>query len=712
MQYKNAWTRLHERAACVKEIKENSFEFDDEKFKKLKNEPDIKQLYENKIMNDERLKRSCRKCYKWVKDFNAYNESIANSIGQLAPQMQDIKGRDEELKLLQAVMERPITPVAILLGMAGVGKSAIVEEFSKQAALGELTYHAGSRNYMVLTLRLGALSGLQREQLQKSITNLLNDLSKFEKQAQVALYDVALRFVLFIDEIHMIVTIFGSGSKLGGDLMKDLLARAPIRVIGATTQREYDSTIAVDKPLAERFKTIELKEVDSDTVRAIAKNWWKNVAPDCPKISDNVIDFIINTNKAYRPDDAEPRKTLDILEDMVSYCRRTGKEATNDDVIKVFHDRFSIEIGFRIDADKVYENIKSSVLGQPYALRAWRLMLYGTAFKTHQNTNKPIMTAFLAGPTAVGKTSTVKALSETLYPHQNALYTMNMTDFQSDLDEPRFRKNLGEILRHKPNAVVMFDEFEKASDAIRNSLLYILDEGLVNFTVLNREGREETNTASLRDSIVLCTSNAGSKVFNDDNRFSNVKNIEESDSDYGISLAQEMEVERLNKSLRKDLIENNFRPELLGRFDEIIAYRALSQQTMLQIIDRKLKAMVEDLKTNRGIEIVLNPAVKWYEKQYNCVANDVVVYLAFMCLEIDDSDSGGVRAIDSEIQMNVFYRIVQAVLNNKDCKKFKIGVNGVYSTTQREGSKMIEVYGLDNEVKEGVYVEPIIETES
>lgn len=694
MEYKSVWQRLEER--------KNAFH-DKKAFEQLKTTPECAH------MTDAQIARSCERADKWFREFNAYNSSIADSLGRLAEQPQDIQGRDSEIKLLQAIMCRPITPVALLVGKAGAGKSSLVEEFTKQANTGRLVsddnelISAKKYSYMVVALRLGQLSALDRNKLQSALSTVFNQMKYFEEQAQLALQDVSVHIILFIDEVHMLVTIFGEGTKIGGDVAKDSLARAPIRVIGATTDREYDSTIAVDKPLAERFKIINIQEIPLDVVHKACINWWEKVAPDCPMVSDEVIDYVIDSNAAYRPDEAEPRKTLDILEDLVSYCRRTGKPADKQQVALVFKERFSVELGFNIDADKVYNNIAAKVWGQPAALRAWNLALHALAFSKRQNSNRPIFTALLTGSTASGKTSTTKALAETLYKGQDALVTINIPEFANDEDAPAFRKLLGETVRHKRNAVIQLDEFEKGSKAFRQDCLYILDEGLVNYTVMNREGREEQQTVSLRNTIIIATTNAGSNVFKDDTAFSVVKNDENEFGD--LTVEQEAQLDNLMVILRQNLQDNGFRPELLGRFDQIIPYRGLSEKTSLRIIETKIKSMVKEFKEFHDINIITNDMVQWDSEQYNCVATDLAVYVGYMCIDISDTNSGGARRIDSEIKQNIFYRIVQSIMHNPNSRTFKVGVRGVY-TVEGKGRDDL-VYRLDNEVKEGVYVEPI-----
>lgn len=448
----------------------------------------------------------------FMEEYEALDNRLGGALGQLSPQPQDIQGREREIGLLHAILERPKTPVALLLGHAGVGKTALVEEFAKQLNSGKYDTNVNHK-YVLVALRLGVLASLGVSELQTRLATLLDDFARLEKIAQSALGDDSVRLVLFMDEIHMLVTIFGAGTKVGGDVMKDVLARAPIRVIAATTRREYDSTLAVDKPLSERFKQIEMQELPPEIVVDIVQNWWEKVAPDCPQVDKDVIRFIIEANAMYRSDSAEPRKTLDIMEDLVSHSRRTGRKAGEREVVQIFKRRYSISLKFEVDPDEIYANVERRVKGQPYAKYQLKRAFRAMTFQLEPTSNKPMFTGLFTGPTGVGKSESTKAIAEALYPGEPVLLNINMPDYDTAEHKPAFQKYLGEFVRHTPNAVILLDEIDKCSAEVQDALLVILDEGLVSFQTKNREGNLETNTVSLRNTVVIATTNAGADVF-------------------------------------------------------------------------------------------------------------------------------------------------------------------------------------------------------
>ena len=602
--------------------------------------------------------------------YNTLNEQLGHSLGQLREQPQTIQGRDREIALLHAILERPKTPVALLLGHAGVGKTALVEEFAKTLNSGEYDTNVNHR-YLLVTLRLGTLASLGKEKLQTQLSTLLDDMYELEHVAQLAMNDPSIRLVLFMDEMHMLVTIFGAGTKVGGDVMKDALARSPIRVITATTRREYDSTIAVDKPLSERFKQIEMHELPPDVIVDIAKDWWRKVAPDCPPVDEAVLHKIIDANAMYRADSAEPRKSLDILEDLVSYSRRTGKKAEEAEVHEIFKRRYSISLKFEVDADEVYAEVERRIHGQPHALMVLRRLLRAMVFQLDATSNRPMATALFTGPTGVGKTETTKAIAHALYPGEPVLLNMNMPDFKTVADEARFRKILGEFVRHTPNAIILFDELEKSVEAVKDSLLAILDEGIVRFDTVNREGVHETNFVSLRNTIVIATTNAGSEVFDDDAKFSQ-REVQVSGANANVEAA---EVEQLMSALRENLITTGWKPELLGRFSRIVPYRSLSSDILVKITESALTTLFKKFKVKRGIEIVTNEPKQWPEDMWNTYTTDVAVYVAFVKNNATNSKAGGARAIKREIDSSITDSIVDCVMENPQSTKFHIRVS-------------------------------------
>lgn len=628
---------------------------------------------------------------KFMDTFHAYNNSIGNALVILNENDIKINGRDTEIDMLYRVMERPLTPIAILIGEAGVGKTAIAKEFVRQLNSGEYRTKL-NYDYFALSLRVGSLSALGNAKIQSVLSNLFNDLARFEKMAQQVLQNKNLRIVLFIDEVHMLVTIFGPGTKVGGDVMKDVLTPAPIRVITATTRREYDSTIATDAPFAQRLKLIQISELNKQTVEQICLKWWKDHAPEQKPLHVDLIRKIIAANAAYRSDSAEPRKTIDLLEDLVSYSRITGLVPSEETVDQIFRDRYSINLSFSVSADEIYDEIARRVKGQEHAKRALKRAFRAMVFQLDPNSNRPRDCYLFTGPTGVGKTETVKAIAQAMHHgSRDALLHINMPDYKTPEHEPAFRKYLGEALRHSPNRIVLLDEMEKAHETVLDSLLVILDEGNVTFETLNRENLPEVNTISLRNSLIIATTNAGYEVFNNDAKYS------QKDTDGETEESQRAEIRQLQNSLREHLIASGFKPELLGRFSRIVPYRGLSESELLQIAEMKIDKLIRAFKELKGIDIILNEPRQWPADKYNYFTTDVALDITFVRAKADDPSSGGARAIQREIDDNLRDEIIDAIIDNEGCTKFKLEVSKssrIYDSSADRSEKGVYVYAI------------------
>lgn len=619
----------------------------------------------------ERLKRDPH----FMKAYNDYNHKLNGALTILETQKHDIQGREKETKMLSQILERPLTPIAALIGEAGVGKSALVEYFIKKIGQNAIPSVPG-REYFVVSLRIGSLKSMGNDNLQSALSNLLFELKKLEQLAQTCLSNKKIKLILFIDEFHMLVTIFGPGTKIGGDLMKDLLARSPIRVIAATTRKEFDSTIAVDEPFKQRFKEIELNELSTDIVLEICKNWWKSHTR-IPMPGEHLFMKVLLANKAYRSQQAEPRKSLDILEDMVSYVNVNRKPINESVIDLIFKDRFNINLNLDFDSEAIFDNVKSRVKGQALALYELQRALRSVSYQLDKKPNKPILTLLLAGASGTGKSETTKSIAEVLYPGEQVLQYFNMPDYKLAESEPAFRKRLGETIRHQPNSVILLDEFEKGSDVLKDSMLAILDEGIVTFEVQNREGQNEVHKVSLRNTIVIATTNAGHQIFKN--------NAEFAMNNDGFALTQKAKSDYIN--LKNELLHflqvEGFKPEMLGRFDRIIPYRNLTKNVMIDICENIINNYFSKLKSLKGITIEINPKQKWLLDGQAIVATDLSMFITTVKANSEDSNSGGARAISRAFKSEIEDAIIDAIVENPNVKRFKVYVskdNRIYNS--------------------------------
>lgn len=332
-------------------------------------------------------------------------EEINHGLGGALKPMDskdNVVGREKDLADLSIIMRRRETQVALLLAPAGTGKTALTGSWmNKQEAKGKYIE--------MYELKVGLLGGDDDGggSLKRRMNTLLSELKRYKDELVKIKPDAEL--VLFIDEVHTVITIFGEATKIGGDLLKDSLARAEefVKIITATTPEEYNSYIAQDKPLARRFKTIRLQEVTPKVTFQILKNWlerYSEEGEDLPsRVSDSILKSIIIANRTYREGFFEPAKSIDALASLIATSDETGEPIDYKMLARVFKTQYTVDLDFSVDPQKVLENVKKRVLGQPLAMEMVQSTIEEIAFGLYEGAKRPRATMIFPGTTGTGK---------------------------------------------------------------------------------------------------------------------------------------------------------------------------------------------------------------------------------------------------------------------------------------------------------------------
>ena len=533
-----------------------------------------------------------------------------------------------------------------LIGEAGVGKTAIAEGIAERIAKGQVPI--GLRDKEIFLLDLTSLvAGTQfRGQFEQRVKGLLSEVK------------AAGNVILFIDEIHTITSAGESeGAMNAGNILKPALSRGEIQVIGATTFTEYRKYIEKDQALERRFQPVREEEscvADSLSVINGIKRFYDQY--NHVQVPAVVLSAVVTLSERYITDRFLPDKAIDLLDEACACCnlahpvfseylgmqkeqsalklveaemesaevneaidyervaeRKTriakleselpAKQAaaseiqvTMDDVAKV------IELWTGIPAVKIRETefvklaglenaLKQKVIGQDEAVH-----LVAQAIKRSRadlsGRRRPASFIFV-GPTGVGKTELVKQLAEQLFDGPDPLIRLDMSEYMEKYAVSRMigsppgyvgyeeAGQLTEKVRRRPYSVVLFDEIEKAHPDVMNILLQILDEGKIN----DAQGR----TVDFSNTVICMTSNAGS-----------------SDQSAGSLGFNKSDAQRSEEKTRKALAQF-LRPEFLGRVDEVIAFKPLTEETLQGIAALMLDEYKPGMEA-KGIAYSYTPA--------------------------------------------------------------------------------------------------------
>ena len=545
--------------------------------------------------------------------------------GKLDP----VIGRKNETSRVIQILSRRTKNNPCLIGEPGVGKTAVVEGLAEKIVAGDVPEILKNKRVVTLDISSMVAGAKYRGDFEDRIKKCLNEVKK------------AGDVILFIDEIH---TIVGAGSAEGAidaaNILKPLLARGEVQVIGATTLNEYRKYIEKDAALERRFQPIIVDEPTIEDTIAILKGIRdKYEAHHNVKITDEAIEAAVNLSSRYVNDRFLPDKAIDLIDEASSKARL--KTYTQPESLKELEEKINDIAKEKEEAIKVQDfekaatlrdkehkqkeklekekekwnekNVKRNlekllherVIGQNEAVSAISKAIRRGRVGL-KDPKRPIGSFIFLGPTGVGKTELSKALAECLFGDENAMIRVDMSEYMESHSVSKLIGSppgyvgfdeggqLTEKIRRKPYSVILFDEIEKAHPDVMNMLLQILEDG----RLTDAQGR----TVSFKNSVIIMTSNVGARFITDKKELGFNKNTPEEKEQ------EEKEYEKIKKEVIAEL-KKEFRPEFLNRIDEIIVFHKLGKDDIYQIIDLMLKEVKDRLK-EQNIEIEIDNTVK------------------------------------------------------------------------------------------------------
>lgn len=559
-------------------------------------------------------------------------------------------GRDKEIARVIEILNRRTKNNPVLIGEAGVGKTAVVEGLAQQIVDGSVP--AKLQDKRIISLNVVSLvqgTGI-RGQFEQRMQQLIKELQDHDD------------IILFIDEIHEIV---GAGNAEGGmdagNIIKPALARGDLQLVGATTLNEYRE-IEKDSALSRRFQPVDVKEPSVAETIQILKGIQKRYE-DYHHVhyTDDAIKSAAELSERYIQDRFLPDKAIDLLDEAGSRMNLTipyvdkeklqeriaaaeklkQESLQNEDYEKAAYYRDQIEKynkvkDQKVDPDKspvitskimnkiveektgipvgdlqkqeenqlqnLASNLKEHVIGQDKAVdkvaRAIRRNRIG-----FNESGRPIGSFLFVGPTGVGKTELAKQLAKQMFGSEDAMIRFDMSEYMESYSVSKLigsapgyvgyeeAGQLTEQVRRNPYSLILLDEIEKADPSVMNLFLQILDDG----RLTDSQGR----TVSFKDTIIIMTSNAGQGIKETSVGFTAENASDEPDA-------------------ARSSMSQFFKPEFLNRLDDVIDFNELSKEDLVKIVDLMLNS-VNNMVKRRGMQITVTDEAKnkLVEEGYN-----------------------------------------------------------------------------------------------
>lgn len=612
--------------------------------------------------------------------------------GKLDP----VIGRKKEIQEAAEILARRTKNNPVLVGDAGVGKTAVVEGLAQAIVNGDVP--AAIKNKEIVSIDISSLeAGTQyRGSFEENIQNLVNEVKE------------AGNIILFFDEIHQILgagsTGGDSGSKGLADILKPALSRGEISVIGATTQDEYRNTILKNAALARRFNEVVVNEpTPEDTfkilegIRKLYEDHHNVVLPD------DVLKAAVDLSVQYIPQRTLPDKAIDLVdmtaahlasqhtvtdakqieaeikkakdEQQAAADKEDYEEALN---VKAKIDELEAKLNSNSEAQKVTATVddvaqsverltgipvskmgasdierlrniesrlKGKVIGQDEAVEA-----VSRAIRRNRagfdDGNRPIGSFLFVGPTGVGKTELAKQLAYDMFGNKDAIIRLDMSEYS---DRTAVSKLIGttagyvgyddnsntltECVRRQPYSIVLLDEIEKADPQVITLLLQVLDDG--------RLTDGQGNTVNFKNTVIIATSNAG---------FGNEALTGDEDKD-----------EEIMKKLAP-----YFRPEFLNRFNAVIEFSHLTKEDLHHIVDLMLADVNHNL-AKKGLDLEVSEPAKEF------------------LIEQGYDEAMGARPLRRVIEQQIRDKVTDFYLDNIDVKHLEADMkDGVLVIAERK----------------------------
>ncbi|MEZ6130303.1 MAG: ATP-dependent Clp protease ATP-binding subunit [Planctomycetaceae bacterium] len=590
-------------------------------------------------------------------------DSFGRDLTELARQkkLDPVIGREAEIERVIQILCRRQKNNPVLLGEAGVGKTAIVEGFAQMVVDNLVPDLLAERRIIVLDLAMMVAGTKYRGQFEERIKAVMNEVRR------------AKNTILFIDELHTLVGAGGAeGAIDASNVLKPALSRGELQVIGATTLDEYRKYIEKDSALERRFQTVVVNPPSPAQAVEILKGLRERYEEHHRvQITDDALETAVEMSNRYISARCLPDKAIDVIDEsgarvrLKSMVRPPDLKEIEDEIQRlnqakedaVAEQQFEKAASLRDQADKLRkkkdqltdewrekskqtdgvvdaevvaevvakitgipltrlssedtvrllqmeEELHKRVISQEEAItqicKAVRRSRSGL-----KDPKRPTGVFLFSGPTGVGKTLLAKTLAEFMFGEDDSLIQLDMSEYMEKHNVSRLvgappgyvgyeeGGQLTEKIRRRPYAVVLLDEIEKAHPDVFNMLLQIMEEG----HLTDSFGR----TVDFKNVVLIMTTNAGA------NKMSHGGSM-------GLHTLRDKDDSRSYDEMKTHLmheLQKQFKPEFLGRLDEVVVFHKLARKELMQIVDIELKKVYDRLK-EKGLKMILSDDARGY----------------------------------------------------------------------------------------------------
>lgn len=550
-------------------------------------------------------------------------------------------GREDEVERIIEILCRRTKNNPVLIGEAGVGKTAIIEGLAQRIIDQQVPTFLENKQILSLDLSLVVAGTKYRGQFEERLKLILKELKENEQ------------FIIFIDELH---TLVGAGSAEGSldaaNILKPALSRGEIQCIGATTPGEFRKSIGKDRALERRFQAVKVVPPnEEEALKIVAGLAERYEAFHQIRYSKQALEAAVYQSNRYITDRFLPDKAIDVLDEagaraklkfqteseepswketVANWKRATANEdklialelqnleesflaveVSKEDVEEVIARWTGIPVQSikQKEAQKLLQietELHRRIISQRTAISALARAIRRSRAGL-KNPNKPVGSFLFLGATGVGKTEVARSLAEFLFGSERALVRFDMSEFMERHTVAKFIGSppgyvgheeggqLTEKLRRQPYSVVLFDEIEKAHPDIFNVLLQVFEDGILTDS--------QGTTIDCKNAIFIMTSNIGARFI-------------QKRATLGFQGSAEASREKMEEQVMS-AVKQTFAPEFINRLDEIVIFDELSEADLLQIVDLQV-AKLNEILEKRALQIRLTEEAKNWLIEKTC----------------------------------------------------------------------------------------------